>query len=253
MNKSAVNPDFPSDLMQALADDGESLAVLHDRELTPDLIRKLKNVAFPRNMGMLPADSDAEAIWQMMAAAVEQLPAQPEIVDMDDLAADYAAIYLTGACGASPCESVWTDDDHLMCQESMFQLREIYEKTGLETADWRCRPEDHLVLQLHYIVHGLRSAANHEDWRFLAQVMDEHLLRWLPDFTGRVASRCTQPFYATLALLTDAWCDQTRDLLAALLEAPRPDKAEIEARLRPQQTAKTVIPLTYIPGVAPGW
>ena len=70
---------------------------------------------------------------------------------MDDLAADFAAIYLTGALGASPYESYWLSDDHLICQDAMFDMRTLYAEAGLKVPDWRMRPDDHLVFQLQFL------------------------------------------------------------------------------------------------------
>lgn len=236
----------------ALADDAESLAALHDRELDATTIAALKAVDFPANLGLLPEAAAARDAWALMAAAVVELPAAPDAGAIDELAADYAAIYLTGAHGASPCESVWLDDDRLVCQAPMFALREIYAAAALATADWRRRPDDHLVLQLLYLAHALRKTANDADWRALAGVLDLHLLRWLPQFAARVASRAAQPVYAGLASLTAAWCEGLRDLIAEHLGEPRPTTEELEARLRKRQSADSA-PLVYMPGAGPGW
>lgn len=250
---------LPQELVQAIAEDGEALAMLHDRELTPEFMAVLREVSFPGNLGLLPRGEFAETAWNMMKHAVEQWPVTPGPgtagmdAEMDELAAEYAAIYLTGAYGASPCESVWVDDDHLVCQESMFELREIYAAAGLETVSWRHRPDDHLVLQLLYISHAARRAEGDEDWRALAKVMDEHLLRWLPDFSNRVVSRTSQAFYGALALLTDAWCSQVRHVLSLALGEPRPTREEVEERLRPARNPVAAVPLTFMPGVAPSW
>jgi hypothetical protein len=83
-------------------------------------------------------------------------------------------------------------------------------------------------------------------------MLDEHLLRWLPDFAERVSARCGQPFFAVLAGLTFLWCEQLRDLLAARLGEPRPSREEVEARFRPQQPV-AVAPLSYLPGASPSW
>jgi TorA maturation chaperone TorD len=231
----------------ALADDAESLAALHDRELDAATIAALKAVNFPANLGLLPDSAAAQDAWRLMAAAVAELPAAPDAAAIDELAADYAAIYLTGAHGAAPCESVWLDDDRLVCQAPMFALREIYAAAGLSTVDWRRRPDDHLVLQLLYAAHALRQAANDVDWRTLASMLDLHLLCWLPRFAARVASRAAQPFYAGLGSLSAAWCDGLRELIAARLGEPRPSADEVSAK-RPQQE-----PLKYMPGTGPGW
>lgn len=237
------------ELAEALAEDAEALAALHDRELTAETIAALREVGFPGNLGLLPKGEQAQQTWRMMAAA---LPLEADPAALDRLAVDYAAIYLTGAYGASPCESVWLDDDHLACQGPMFALRELYAAAGLAAADWRKRPDDHLVLQLLYLAHVLRRAEEPDALRRLVVMMDEHLLRWLPDFAERVSARCEQPFFAVLAGLTFLWCEQLRDLLAECLAEPRPAREAIEARHGPQQQAET-IPLAYLPGAAPSW
>lgn len=208
------------EVAEAIAEDAESLATLHDRELTPDLATALAEVGFPASLGLLPATAE-RAAWQAMAAGVADLPEPDDTAGFDDLAAEYAAIYLTGAYGASPCESVWTDDDHLVCQDAMFQWRDILGSVGLVAADWRTRADDHLVFQLLYLGHAVRRAASPDDWRAIAHVLDEHTLRWLPDFAARVAARSASPFYAALAVLTAAWVGVARDVVAARLDEPR--------------------------------
>lgn len=237
------------ELAEALAEDAEALATLHDRELTAETIAALREVGFPSSLGLLPADERARQTWRMMA---EALPLEVDAAMLDRLAADYAAIYLTGAYGASPCESVWLDDDHLACQAPMFALRKLYAEAGLAAADWRKRPDDHLVLQLLYIAHVLRRGEEPDELRRLAAMMDEHLLRWLPDFAARVTERGELPFFAVLAGLTFLWCEQLRDLLAERLGEPRPTREAIEARIKPSRDAEPV-PLAYLPGAAPSW
>lgn len=237
---------------EIIADDAEVLAALHDRELTPDLVAALREAQFPAGLGLLPALPEAAAARQAIANALTALPAVPDAAALDDLAAEYAAIYLTGAYGASPCESFWTDDDHLVCQASMFQLREIYAAAGLAAADWRKRPDDHLVLQLLYIGNAARRVTAPEHWRALARMLDEHPLRWVQDFAVRIAARSGAPFYAGLAVLTAAWLDTLRNLIAQQLNEPRPSLAEVEARAKPQ-TEISEAPLAFMPGMGPSW
>jgi TorA maturation chaperone TorD len=252
--KHAVSPapTFIQSAGATIAEDAESLAALHDRELTADMIAALHEAGFPAGLGLLPATPEAISAWQMMAAALADLPAAPDGALLDDLAAEYAAIYLTGALGASPSESVWTDDDHLVCQAAMFQLRDLYAASGLATPDWRQRPDDHLVLQLLYIAHVASTATTADHWRALATMLDEHPLRWITAFAGRVATRSSAHFYAGLAVLTAAWLESLRDLIARHLGEPRPSRAEIEERLRPV-VAPLEQPVAFMPGCGPSW
>jgi len=244
-----------ADAAAALAEDIETLALLHDVELTADVVAALKSVGFPANLGLSPSGEAGQGASEMMRMAVAALPAQPDANRLDELAADYAAIYLTAAFGASPSESYWLSDDHLVCQDAMFDLRALYAAHGLAAPDWRTRPDDHLVFQLQFVARRIAVAATPGDWRALAEMLDLHLLRWLPDFSRRVAERCDTMFYAALALLTDVWLQQVRDLIAAHLGEPRPTAEEIAARLGSQrQEEPTTAPLRFVPGAAgPSW
>jgi TorA maturation chaperone TorD len=199
-----------SEILTALADDAEALAALHDRELTPPMLQALRQTGFPDSLGLLPTTDSAHSAWQAMAQAIADLPNSPTPQDMDELASEYAAIYLTSAYGASPCESAWTDDEHLNCQAAMFEWREIHAAAGLAATDWRQRPDDHLVLQLLHIAHTARKARTDEDWHRLATVFDKHVLRWLPAFATRVAAHAPSGFYAALAILTAVWAETAR-------------------------------------------
>lgn len=234
----------------AVADDAEALAALHDRELTAEMLAALHEAHFPDCLGLLPASASATEAWRTMRNTLALLPSRPDARLLDDLAAEYAAIYLTNAYGASPLESVWLDDDHLTCQDAMFQLREIYAAAGLATRNWRQRPDDHLVLQLLYVAHAARNADIDEDWRALASMLDEHLLRWIDGFASRIVARSEASFYAALAVLTSAWLDTLRTLIASHLKEARSTREEIELRLRPQVT-ENVIPLSFMPGLGP--
>lgn len=244
-------------LADAIADDLESFALLHDRELTAAVIVELCRIGFPGNLGFRPPGERARQAFELMAHAIHSLPVEggETVADgfLDQLAADYAAIYLNGSLGASPYESVWVSDDHLACQDAMFQLRNLYAAHGLQSADWRRRFDDHLVLQLQFLARAIRQARSREHWRHLARVLDDHLLRWLDDFAQRVAARCDIPFYAGLALLTAAHIDGLRDALVLSLDEARPTKEQVDERCRSKRQPEAV-PVAFIPGAAgPSW
>jgi len=244
-----------SEIGSVLAEDVSTLAILQDRELSPAVLAGLKDLKFPGNLGLLPTDDMSRKAFRMMQEVVASFPAAPDAAFMDDLAADFAAIYLTGALSASPYESYWLSDDHLICQDAMFDMRTLYAAAGLAVPDWRMRPDDHLVFQLQFLAHLLAKADKDDDWRSLATFLDYHLLRWLPDFTGRVVSRCDTPFYAALALLTDVWCQQLRGLIVQHLGEARLTAEAIEEQLSSRRIAEVKeVPIHFVPGGAgPSW
>jgi len=253
------------DTALAWSEDAATLALLHDRELTPSVMTGIKAIGFPDNLGMVLREERGRQVFEVMRETVVSFPEVPDTAYMDNLAADFAAIYLTGALDVSPFESFWVSDEHLVCQEAMFDMRELYAADGLAVPDWRKRPDDHLVFQLQFLAkrlerHATGTAAGNagavnDQWRALAAILDQHLLRWLPDFAARVSKRCGTEFYASLFLLTDAWCEQLRDLIARHLGEPRPSEEEIEAILRPRHLDEVKPePIRFMPGSGgPSW
>ncbi|WP_194266197.1 molecular chaperone [Dechloromonas sp. H13] len=243
-----------AELRAALADDLDQLVRLHDRELDGDTIAALKAADFPHGLALAPADDVAAAAHANVAAALAALPVPPEKAALDELAADYAAIYLNNSLGASPYESIWLDDDHLACQRPMFELREIYAAAGYQAVDWRSRFDDHLVMQLHYLSHVLRSAA--VDGEKMANFIDEHVGYWFPDFAQRVALGCNTPFYAALAELTHVWLLRLRNLLDEIHACPLPTREQMTARIQRKLALEKaeIAPIRFMPGAqGPSW
>jgi TorA maturation chaperone TorD len=236
-----------------VADDLIALAVLHNGELEAALLGRLRSVGFPASLQLKLQSEPGHQALAMMRQGLEQIPVEPEQRTLDELAADYAAIYLNNTHRASPSESVWVDEEGLAMQEPMFQVREIYARYGLVAQDWRRRPDDHLVHQLQFLSHLVEHQRGKDSLLEAARFLDEHLLRWLEPFAVRVAGRCGTLFYAGLALLTATYVDELREHLVRVLDAPRPSAAEIEERMRPKRIDSEQEVVAYVPGASPSW
>ena len=221
--------------MLDIANDLRLLADLHATELTRERIQELQAIDFP---------------------LAQDFPQEIPDSLLDEFATDFADIYLNGRFHASPQESVWIDDEELICQQPMFQVREWYAKHGLAVPNWRKMADDNLVNQLLFIAHLLDKAEDDPQaiLQEVALFMDEHLLRWLQPFAIRVVDRCDTVFYAYLALLTYNHIDKLRMTLVEILGVPRPTHEEIETRMKVRQrVAAQPQTMQYYPGVAPSW
>ena len=247
--------DDPEDLLSSfrehVAEDLQVLATLHDREPDAMLLQQLRAVDFPSSLTLLPDTEPGIEAMTLVQQALSALSTNPNQEILDELAADYASIYLNHNISASPEESVWLDEDSLMCQQSMFQVRSWYESHGLEIPDWRLRPDDHLVYELQFIAFLLKRDEQMETLEKTATFMDEHLLRWLGNFGERVLVRCDTPYFAGIAALTAAYCEELRDILAEVLQQSRPSREEIEERMQPKQPQPEAIPVSFTPGMGP--
>ncbi|RKZ43723.1 MAG: dehydrogenase [Candidatus Parabeggiatoa sp. nov. 3] len=236
----------------AVASDLRLLMRFHDRETDLEWLETLKEQDFPHNLGLKLQSEIGITCCDLMRQAIKALPTTIDSNYLENLAADFAAIYLNHRLQASPCESVWIDEEGLMHQEAMFQVRQWYQQYELAAENWRIRPDDHLVLQLAFIAHLFELDTKIETLQQAAQFLDEHLLRWINDFAKRVAAHCNTDYYAGINLLTAQYLEELRDILAELLAKPRPTAKEIEKRLRPQKTIEPV-PMQYVPGTGPSW
>ncbi|MCG8487733.1 MAG: molecular chaperone TorD family protein [Chromatiales bacterium] len=236
--------------MQVIADDLLMLTRLHAKEPDAELLEVLVNFEFPKSMGLKLVGDDGDKATQFMSRVIEMLPESLDDEYLDRLAADFADIYLNHSLQASPLESVWIDEEKLTCQESMFQVRAWYESYGLKAENWRIRPDDDLVLQLQFISHLFSIAESIQELEDIARFMDEHLLRWLGEFAKRVAHRSATPYFSAVALLTGAYCEELRDLLATITNQPRPSADEIAERMKSRSESQQVT-LSYMPGLGP--
>ncbi len=207
---------------EAVAEDLLGFAVLHGREPTVQLIADLRRAAFPDGLALRLSSARRREAATLMSQAIEALPDPLDDEQLDGLSVAFADIYLTHRCRASPYESVWLDKDNLERQEPMFRVRAYYQRHGLQSENWRERADDHVVLQLQFVAHLLKNADDEARLREVAQFLDEHLLRWIGGFAVTVAANCGSSFFVGLALLTAAYVEELRDLLALLLDEPRP-------------------------------
>ncbi len=238
--------DLPEALRCAIAQDLRTLAALHAAELTPQHWEALRQADFP-NSFVLPA-TQAEG-QKAVAALTEELReiTAPQEEAINAWAADFAAIYLHCAYQCSPNESAWLDEENLERQAPMFEVRQWYARFGLEVGNWKIRSEDNLALELSFIAHLLETNEPLED---IAGFLDTHLLRWLPQFSQRVAQRCETRFYAALAVQTADYAHTFRTLLlehaGIALPPAEPPKAP------PKKTIPIQAP-AFVPGIAPSW
>lgn len=238
------------DFCKLIASDLDMLLSLHDTEIDEIRWRQLEKVGFPSNLSLKLETEWGEDARHLLRHAMGEWAREAKETLQEELATDFAAIYLNNAFQAPPLESVWLDEEGLMMQQPMFEVRECYARHQLKVADWRMRTDDHLVNELGFV--SCLLADSEQNLGEAAQFLDEHLLRWVPDFGAKIAQRAETPFYAGLAALTVAYLDELRNMLAEILDEPRPSREEVEARLNPKPEP-VEIPLNFVPGTAPSW
>ncbi len=239
---------------QAIAADLELLADLHDREPSREWLEAARLCPIQAQLGLVLESVAGRAALIAFDAALAALPPEPGKLEIDELAAEYANIYLRFLYRAAPCESVWVDEDGLQRQAPMFDVRAWYRRHNLVSRDWANRPDDHLVIQLRFLAYLFAQAEDRDGLAEAARFLDRHLLRWAGLFTRRVAGETPLPYFAAAAHLTQAYLEELRGQLEAATDLPR----EIPEAPAPAQTAGRTLTCAdevrpYVPGAAPGW
>lgn len=189
------------------------LARLHDHPLDAKELDELRSADFPRGLGLDISDPITRVAVDAMSAVLDELPLSLTSSTADDLARAHADIYVSHALGLNPREGLWVDSGAVLRQGSVLRLRSLYLRHGMKPAEQLGRPDDHLVRQLDFASHLLRSpSATALD---VAGFLDGHPLRWLPTFADRLDRHGGAPFYVALAQLTAAALRGIRDALAA--------------------------------------
>jgi len=240
---------------RGIAEDLRLLALLHDHEPSAASIALLR--AQPvEGLFVLPlGDARGMAALDFLAETLSGDVTRTDAAGLDDLAADYAAIYLTHSHRVSPSESPWIDPEGLTSQQPMFEVRDWYRHWGVEAPDWRKRPDDHLVVQLGFVAHLVGMIENAAAVVDAARFLDRHLLRWYHSFAEGVTARCWTPYFAAVAHLTDVYLETLRDRLGRIGGCERVDYEPIETekqRLRNVAVEETCASAgAYVPGSAP--
>lgn len=244
---------MPRELREAIAQDLILLARIVDREVDGELVAFLRGLDVGYWFALRPDGVQADEGMALLRSALEALSQPPVPAELDELAAEFARIFLTNGYSASPSESVWRDDEGLERQGPMFEVRDWYRHYGLKAPNWRARADDHLVHELEFVSLLMRHIDQPASLGDALRFLRAHLLGWAPAFARRVIGRCEEPFYAGALLLLVAYLEALDRVLAEATGLNPP-----VADLRKAETGKTPdLPdcgsPRYVPGAAPSW
>ena len=150
--------------------------------------------------------------FEMMQAWCEQNRQNLTDDHYADLQEDYLRLFIGLDKVLAPVwESVYFNEEHLVFQEQTYQVRVWYRRFGAEIENFRKEPDDHIGLELIFVAFLAQRAlenlqrkdeqAFEEDLRAQRNFLDEHLLRFAPNWFDLVEQHAATDFYRALGHL----------------------------------------------------
>jgi TorA maturation chaperone TorD len=138
-----------------------------------------------------------------LTKAISDIDAASE-KEMEGLLWDFTRLFIGPyKLPCPPWESVYTSPKRLMMQDAADQVRKIYGEAGLTINSADVMP-DHIGAELNFLALLLQRTYSGTDKkdeyrRMTEEFLDEHLLKWAPDFTRDMEDAAETPFYKALA------------------------------------------------------
>lgn len=144
-----------------------------------------------------------------------------------DLISEYTLLFIgPHRLPVPPYESWWVDGK--LMGESLLKLKTVYRKVGIAKAKDYAEPEDHIAFELkfmHYLCEEELSADTEERiaecLNMQKEYLNDHLLRWVPDFCNALTECVLSDFYKGIARITKGFLLLEEVVIGELLETVR--------------------------------
>jgi len=207
--------DHPEDLARTAMESSNLhgfLAAVFRAEVTPEFLQDLRSAAV------------VEALADVGVEMTDQFLNGPEDEVVEQLAVEYAALYLGPGKHISPHESIYRVDEEREAElmgACTVAVKKYIEAVGFEYDEKYMGIPDHICVELEFMSE-LASREN-KAWEkddpvaaanaleFQQEFMGDHLSLWVPKFCGKVVEMCDDPFYKGIAQLTMAFLDSEKE------------------------------------------
>ena len=209
---------------QARSDLYRFLGVMYIMEVDEEQLTALKQMTFP----VITGDSDADLDLKEGYALILDYVAGISSADLEDLAADYARVFLAAGDAAGraafPYESVYVDKKHQVGGSTGMQMKALYLDRGLEPDPNVYRTMyDNIGLILEFMgnicdeITGSLEAENTKSVSLLLQlqrqILEDHITNWVYSFTSDIIKFADYDFYKGIAKITNGFIKKETMLL----------------------------------------
>lgn len=119
------------------------------------------------------------------------------------------------ALPAPAWESVYRSNEHLLYQDTAFEVRREYLRYNFIPKNYPHEADDHIGFELDFMLQlaGIEGAMK-DSRRFL----EEHLTKWIPDFSRDVQKHALTEFYRGAAIILKGFISEDLQLLREILD-----------------------------------
>ena len=193
-------------------------------EVDEKQLNALKKVHFPEVDGMEDSDMDLREGYQILSEYVRDLKAE----DLDDLAADYAKVFLAAGDAAGhaafPYESVYVDKKHQVGGSTAMKMKALYLERGFEPDPSMYRTmDDNIGLILQYMAilcdEVMETAAADDPAKGKELLTEQrkfvkkHMTNWVFSFTSDIMKFSDTDFYRGIAKITNGFIKKETEYL----------------------------------------
>ncbi len=180
------------------------LAAVYGQEITSDFLGQIRAPQFLGPLSILEVEG------------MNDLMQKPEAELLEDLAVEYTRLFLGPGKHISPHESVHHQREDgqwgKLWGASTVEVKKFIEATGLSyTDDYKGMP-DHISVEFEFmqqlILREEQAWMDEDRDKAVAcrqvekKFIEEHLIRWIPNFCEKVMQAAELPFFRSLAVLT---------------------------------------------------
>ncbi len=140
-------------------------------------------------------DSLATSGERQAAEFADKLKKRLESPDLDHLLkTEYARLFIMPG-GVRPYESVYRGKEPLLMQEPWVQVKQFYQKCGLKLENPGQHPEDHVSVELSFMLHLIETG----DPAVEREFFNQHIISWVPKMLEDISGHRYGDFYSDVA------------------------------------------------------
>ncbi|MBQ4470685.1 MAG: molecular chaperone TorD family protein [Synergistaceae bacterium] len=121
------------------------------------------------------------------------------------------------ALPAPPWESVYRSNEHLLYQDTAFEVRKEYLKYNFIPKNYPHEADDHIGFELDFMLQ-LALNSSEDALKDSKKFLDEHLTQWIADFSRDVQKHALTEFYRGAAIILKGFIAEDLKLLNELLD-----------------------------------